>query len=215
MSIIKLFKFLHPKKNKFYQLFEEDAENLFRMAEVFHHLMNTLDSSQWKLAIKQIKEYEIAGDEITIQVYEYLNKVFITPIDRQDIHSLATHIEGIVNNINDAGQRILHYNPKIFYPELSKLANMILETAIQIKNGMRELQDLKKIQALTEVYIQIDMIKHQANDIYNLAVSNLFEKQTNPFELIKLRDIIESVEQALDKAKDVSAVFKAIVSKRL
>jgi uncharacterized protein len=215
MSIVKFFKILHPKENRFYQLFEEDAENLFRMAEVFNHLMNTLNSSQWKLAIKQIKEYEITGDEITIQVYDYLNKTFITPIDRQDIHSLATHLEGIANNINDAGQRILYYKPKIFIPELSKLANMILEIAIQIKNGMRELQDLKKMQALTEVYIQIDMIKHQADDIYNLAVSNLFEKQTNAFELIKLRDIIESVEQAIDKAKDVSAVFKAIVSKRL
>jgi uncharacterized protein len=215
MSIVKFFKILHPKENRFYQLFKEDAENLFRMAEVFHHLMNTLNSSQWILAIKQIKEYEITGDEITIQIYEYLNKTFITPIDRQDIHSLATHLEGIANNINDAGQRILYYNPKIFIPELSKLANMILEAAIQIKNGMRELRDLRRTKELTEVYIKIDMIKHQADDIYNVAVSHLFEKQTNPFELIKLRDIIESVEQAIGKAKDVSAVFKTIVSKRL
>jgi uncharacterized protein len=215
MDIAKFFKFLHPKENRFYQLFEEDAENLFHMAEVFHHLMNTLNSSQWKLAIKQIKEYEIVGDEISIQIYNYSNTIFITPIDRQDIHALATHVEAIANNINDASQRILYYNPKIFIPELSKLANMILDAAIQIKNGMRELRDLRRMKALIEIYIQIDIIEHQADDIYNLAVSNLFEKQINPFELIKLRDIIESVEQAIDNAKDVSDVFKAIVRKHI
>ena len=215
MNIVKFFKILHPKENGFYQLFEEDAENLFHMAESFYHLMNTVNSSQWNPAIKKIKEYELSGDKITIQIYDYLNKTFITPIDREDIHALATYMEDIANNINDAGQRILLYNLKAFIPELSKLASMILEAAIQIKNGMRELRNLKRMKALTEVYIQIDKIEHQADDIYNLAVSNLFETETSSIELIKLKDIIESVEQAIDKAKDVSDVFKTIVGKRL
>jgi len=215
MNIVKFFKILHPKENGFYQLFEEDAENLFHMAESFYHLMNTVNSSQWNPAIKKIKEYELSGDKITIQIYDYLNKTFITPIDREDIHALATYMEDIANNINDAGQRILLYNLKAFIPELSKLASMILEASIQIKNGMRELRNLKRMKALTEVYIQIDKIEHQADDIYNLAVSNLFETETSSIELIKLKDIIESVEQAIDKAKDVSDVFKTIVGKRL
>jgi uncharacterized protein len=215
MSIANFFKILHPKENGFYHLFEEDADNLLQMAKSFHHLMNTVNSSQWEPAIKKIKEYELSGDEITIQIYDYLNKTFITPIDREDIHALATYMEGIANNINDAGQRILLYDLKTFIPELSKLADMILEAAILIKNGMTALQDLKRMKALKEIYIQIDKIEHQADDIYNLAVSNLFEKETSAIELIKLRDIIESVEQAIDKSKDVSDVFKTIVNKHL
>ena len=215
MSIIKFLKILHPKENRFYKLFEEDAENLFHMAQSFHQLMNTLNSAKWEQAIKKIKEYEIVGDEITIQIYDYLNKIFITPIDREDIHALATNVEGIANNVNDAGQRILYYNLKNFIPELSILANMILEAAIQIKTGMREVRDLRRSKALAEVCIQIEMIKHRADDTYNLTVSNLFEKETNPFELIKLRDILESIEQAINKAKDVSDVYKAITGKRL
>lgn len=213
MNIAKFFKILRPKENWFYQLFEADAENLFHMAESFHKMMNTVDSSQWKSAVKKIKQYELSGDEISIQIYDHLNKSFITPIDREDIHALTTYMEGIVNNINDAGQRILLYHLKTFIPELSGLANLILEAAIQIKNGMRELRNLKNTTALAEVYIQINLIEQQADDIYNLAVSNLFEKETSSIELIKLKDIIESVEQAIDKAKDVSDVFKTIVGK--
>lgn len=214
MTIDKIFKIFTPRDNTFHPLFVQDVENLLKIAELLCQLMNCKDASQWAPIIKRIKELERVGDEITNQIYDRLDKSFITPFDREDIQMLAAYIDDVADNINRACNRILLFKPKVFMPEFLKLADLILESSKLIDIGTRELRNIKSIQKLTEICIQIGKIENQADNLYHIAISRLFEKETDSIELIKIKDILESLERATDKAKNVSNVFKTIIIKR-
>jgi len=214
MSIDKLFKIFTPKDSTFFPLFEEDVANLLKIAELLCQLMNSQDSSHWIPLIKQIKEFERSGDHITNRIYDNLDKSFITPFDREDIQSLATSIDDVADNINRACNRIMLYKPKMFMAEFALLADLILKGTQLIENGIKDIRKSDSNPKLTEICIQISEIENKADDIYHSAISRLFEEEADPIELIKIKDILKSLERATDDAKTVSNVFKTIVIKR-
>jgi uncharacterized protein len=214
MAIDKLFKIFTPQDNTFYPLFEQDVENLLKIGELLCHLMNSKDSSQWVPVIREIKELERAGDDITNQIYDMLDKSFITPFDREDIQALATSIDDVADNINRACSRIMLYKPKKFMAEFSDLAELILESIQMIECGIKDIQHLDSNPKLTETCIQISKLENNADNLYHKAISRLFEEETDPIELIKIKDILKSLERATDEAKSVSNVFKTIIIKR-
>lgn len=214
MGIDKLFKFLTPKDNTFYPLFEEDVANLLKIAELLDTLMKTKDSSQWIPIIKKIKELERAGDEISNRIYDHLDKSFITPFDREDIQDLATAIDDVADNINRACSRVMLFKPKMFMREFGLLADLILEAVRHIDSGIKDIKRMDSNPKLTQICIEIGQIENKADDIYHSAISRLFEEEADPIELIKIKDILKSLERATDDAKTVSNVFKTIVIKR-
>jgi uncharacterized protein len=214
MSIDKLFKIFTPKDSTFYPLFEEDVANLVKIAELLCQLMNSQDASHWVPLIKQIKELERSGDHITNRIYDHLDKSFITPFDREDIQSLASSIDDVADNINRACNRIMLYKPKMFMAEFALLADLILQGAKLIDSGIKDIRKSDSNPKLTDICIQISEIENKADDIYHSAISRLFEEEADPIELIKIKDILKSLERATDDAKTVSNVFKTIVIKR-
>jgi len=214
MTIDKIFKIFAPKDAIFYPLLIQDTQNLLKISELVCQLMDTKDSSQWEPIVKQIKEFERSGDHITNQIYHHLDKSFITPFDREDIQKLAGYIDDIADNINRACNRIILFKPKVFMPEFSKLANLIFESAKLIDSGVKELTDIKDIKKLTNICIKIAEVENKADDLYHDAISRLFEKETDPIELIKIKNILEVLERATDKSKTVSNVFQTIIIKR-
>ena len=214
MSIDKLFKIFTPKDSTFYPLFEEDVANLLKISELLCQLMNAQDASHWVPLIKQIKTLERMGDDITNRIYDHLDKSFITPFDREDIQSLAASIDDVADNINRACNRIMLYKPKVFMTEFAQLADLILESARLIDSGIKDIKRSDSNPKLTDICIQISDIENKADDIYHSAISRLFEEETDPIELIKIKDILKSLERATDDAKTVSNVFKTIVIKR-
>jgi len=214
MSIDKLFKIFTPKDSTFFPLFEEDVANLLKIAELLCQLMNSQDSSHWIPLIKQIKELERSGDHITNLIYDNLDKSFITPFDREDIQSLASSIDDVADNINRACNRIMLYKPKMFMAEFALLADLILKGTQLIDSGIKDIRKSDSNQKLTDICIEISKIENKADDIYHSAISRLFEEEADPIELIKIKDILKSLERATDDAKTVSNVFKTIVIKR-
>lgn len=214
MSIDKLFKILTPKDNTFYPLLEEDVENLLQISELLCQLMKSRESSSWMSLIADIKELERAGDDITNRIYDHLDKSFITPFDREDIQDLATSIDDVADHINRACSRIMLYKPKRFMAELADLAEIILASVQLLDQGIKELKNMDSNAMLTDICIKISKLENNADDTYHKAISRLFEEETDPIELIKIKDILKSLERATDEAKSVSNVFKTIVIKR-
>lgn len=214
MSIDKFFKLFTPKEDSFYKLFEEDADNLYKIAELLSKLMHCQVPSEWSPIIKEIKALEVVGDEITNRIYDHLDKSFITPFDREEIYALATCIDDIADSVNAACNRVKMYKPKVFIPEFTPLATLILEAARLIKRAIEELKDMSSSQTVTELCQEISKIEHLADELYHIAISKLFEKETDPIELIKIKDILETLEGATDHAKSLSDVLKTVVIKR-
>jgi len=213
MNLSKIFQVLVPKDGKFYPLFEQSSDNIVKAAILLNKLMLTEEISKRDIVIKEIKEIESAGDNVTHIIFEELNKTLITPFDREDIHKLASSLDDVLDYINSSAVKIRLYKPVVLPEELAKMSELILRAARELNNAIIELKNLKNPHKIKEACIVINEIENQADDIYHNFISDMFEKETNAIELIKKKEIILSLEKATDKAEDVSDVLKSIIVK--
>jgi len=214
MNIDKFLKFFVPKDHSFYPLFEEDAKNLVKAAELLNELMSTSEMEEHERINKEIKDVEHIGDEITDKTYEQLNKSFITPFDREDIHELTGHIDDVVDSINGVSRRICLYKPKRLMSVFSEMADMIYDAAKEIEFCIHCLKDAAankdKIMKACE---KVKEIEHKADEYYYVAIAELFEKEKDAAELLKNNKILEILERCVDEEEDVTDVIKAILIK--
>ena len=214
MNLDTLLKFFVPKDNSFYPLFQKDVQNLIKTAEVLMLLMATEDPEQQDVYIKQIKELERIGDEITHTIFDQLNKSFITPFDREDIQELASNIDDVVDTINGVGQRIRLYKLKTYIPQYIEIAEVIYQAAKEIEQSVNHLKDaVSNKDKIIQSCITINTLENKGDDLYHLGISSIFENEKDPFELIKKKEILETLEKSVDKAEDISDAIKTILVK--
>ncbi len=214
MNIDKFLKVFVPKETAFFPLFEDDAKVLNKGTELLLLLVSTNDLDERETLIARIKATETEGDKITDQIFTQLNKSFITPFDREDIHELASKIDDVLDNINAASQRIRLYKPISLTAEMKQMAEILNQLALEIQKGIVELKHMARHKnTIIKACDEINILENKADHVYNMAISNLFENEKNANELIKLKDIMASLEKAADKAEDVSDALRTILIK--
>ncbi|MFH0841963.1 MAG: DUF47 family protein [Bacteroidota bacterium] len=214
MNIDKFLKFFVPKDHSFHPLFEQDAKNLVKAAELLNQLMATSVHEEHEKIYKEIKDVEHIGDQITDKTYQQLNKSFITPFDREDIHELTAHIDDVVDSINGVSRRICLYKPKNLMPVYKQMAEMILEAAKEIQTGIHCLVDAAaNKKEITQACVNVTAIEHKVDDYYYIAVAELFDKEKDPAELLKNNKILEILERTVDEEEDVTDTIKSILIK--
>ena len=214
MNIDKFLKIFVPKDHSFFPLFEAGVKNLVQAAELLSRLMIAADHDEREKINKEIKNIEHSGDEITDKIYDQLNKSFITPFDREDIHELAENIDDVIDSINGISVRICLYKPKNLIPAYIDLSGMILEAAREIETAVNHLRNAgdnrKKIMTACAKVLRIE---HDADERYFKGVHDLFEKEEDPKELLKNNKIIDILERCVDEEEDVADTIKAILIK--
>jgi predicted phosphate transport protein (TIGR00153 family) len=214
MNIDKFLKFFVPKDHSFYPLFEEDAKNLVKAAELLRQLLSTTEIEEHERIYKEIKNVEHIGDQITDKTYVQLNKSFITPFDREDIHELTGHIDDVVDSINGIGRRICLYKPKHLMPVYKEMAEMIVEAAREVEICINCLNDAAANKAeITKACNKVTAIERKADEYYFFAVGELFEKEKDAAELLKNNKILEILERTVDEEEDITDVIRAILIK--
>jgi hypothetical protein len=214
MNIDSFLKFFVPKDHSFFPLFESDAQNLLKAAELLKELMATTDIAEHDRLHKEIKDVEHIGDVITNKTYEQLNKSFITPFDREDIHELTANIDDVVDSINGIARRICLYKPKKMMPIYKELAEMVFAGAQEIEMAIHCLKDpVANKEKITQACDRVKAIEHTADELYFKGVSELFEKEEDPKELLKNNKILEILERCVDEEEDVTDTMKAILIK--
>ncbi len=214
MNIDTILKFFVPKDHSFFPLFEDDAENLVKASKVLKDMMTVTDYNELENYNKEIKDIEHIGDEITNKTYEQLNKSFITPFDREDIHELTAHIDDVVDSINGISRRICLYRPKKLMPVYGEMANLIYAAALEIKNAVDCLNDpVANKEKITIACDKVKEIEHRADELYFVGVQQLFDKEEDPKELLKNNKILEILERCVDEEEDVTDTLKAILIK--
>lgn len=214
MNIDSFLKFFVPKDHSFFPLFESDAQNLVKAAELLKELMVSTEIGEHERINKEIKDVEHIGDEITDKTYVQLNKSFITPFDREDIHELTAHIDDVVDSINGISRRICLYKPKKIIPIYKEIADLIYEGAKEIETAIHCLKDpVANKEKITRACEKVSEIEHKADELYFVGVSELFEKEEDPKELLKNNKILEILERCVDEEEDVTDTLKAILIK--
>lgn len=214
MNIDRFLKFFVPKDHSFFPLFENDAQNLVKAAETLKALLYSNESGEHEKLYMEIKDLEHIGDEITIKTYEQLNKSFITPFDREDIHELTANIDDVVDSINGIARRIRLYRPKKLMPIYKEMADLILDAAREVESAVHCLKDpVANKEKITRSCGIVTAIEHKADDIYFAGMSELFEKEEDIKELIKNNKILEMLERCVDEQEDVTDTMKSILIK--
>lgn len=213
MSLTTIFKFLSPKDRTFAPLFQQDAENLIVMGNVLYELMTERNSKQREKLSKEIDRLENVGDDITHSIYVALEKTFITPFDREDVHSLASTIDDIADNIQGAAARTRLYHIASFPAPAIDIAKILQDQIAVLATAAPLLMDLKQRHRITELLVKIHSLENAADRIFNSAIEQLFLKQKNAIELIKMKELLAVLETATDSCEDVADVMESIVIK--
>jgi len=214
MNIDTILKIFVPKDHSFFPLFESDAQNLVKAADLLRELLSKTEIEEHERLYKEIRDVEHIGDEITIKTYEQLNKSFITPFDREDIHELTAHIDDVVDTINGIARRICLYKPKKMMPIYKEMAELVYEGAKEVETAIHCLKDpVSNKVKITRACDIVTVIEHKADEIYFTGISELFEKEEDPKELIKNNKIMEMLERCVDEEEDVTDTLKSILIK--
>lgn len=202
-----------PKDRVFYGLFEESATNVRRMGVVLHKLVyeNNLDNRQ--AYHKEIEDLEHKCDEITHNIFTELGSNFITPFDREDIHSLATAMDDVADYIYAASKKIQFHNVNPNDQGIQKMAEVIEQSSNEIFNAISLLRELKRPDKMTNSLVKINSMENHADDIFDMSIKNLFESENDFKELIRKREVYTVMEIATDKCEDVANVLESIIVK--
>jgi uncharacterized protein len=214
MNIDKFLKFFVPKDHSFFPLFEQSAENMVKASALLKDLFANHSHEERERINKDIKDIEHAGDEITDSTYEQLNKSFITPFDREDIHELTAHIDDVLDSINGVSRRICLYKPKNIISVYGEMADLIYRGAMEIETAIHCLKDPVKFRdKIAAACERVTDIEHKADELYFIGVSHLFENEMDTKELLKNNKILEILERCVDEEEDVTDTLKAILIK--
>lgn len=214
MNIDSFLKFFVPKDHSFFPLFESDAHNLVKATELLKELMSSTETTEYERIYNEIQDVEHIGDDITNKTYEQLNKSFITPFDREDIHELTAHIDDVVDSINGIARRICLYKPKKIIPVYSEMADLIFDGAKEIEKAIHCLKDpVANKRKITDACDKVKSIEHRADELYFAGVAELFDNEENTKELLKNNKILEILERCVDEEEDVTDTLKAILIK--
>ncbi|WP_423146673.1 DUF47 domain-containing protein [Rubrolithibacter danxiaensis] len=213
MSLNNIFQYFVPKDRKFFPLFEQASSNLIKLSEALSQAVYTSDEAQKAELIRHIEDLEHKGDEITHQIYLELSKNFITPFDREDIHSLASALDDIADYIHGSASRMQLYKITVMTAPMKKMADLIVKACIDVHKAVCELKNLKNIRIITDSCVRINSIENQADDVFDRAVADLFEYEQDAREIIKYKEILSALETATDKCEDVANVLESILVK--
>jgi predicted phosphate transport protein (TIGR00153 family) len=210
-GIIK--KLLLPKEEKFYPYFEGIADLVTESAGVLLKIVESPEPASEDEYFREIKNLEKKADDIAHEVFDALDVTFITPFDREDIHQLVSKMDDILDLINATSQQIKLYKPKKLLPQFKEMVVIIMRGCEQIKVAVREMHNLKKPGKISDACVKINELENLADDIYHNLISELFETEANAIELIKNKEILETLEMAADSIEDVSDILKTIIIK--
>jgi len=213
MGLASALDLIKPKEKKFLPLFEAAADNLVKAAIQLNKYFLVKDTQEKENIIKTIKEHERIGDEFTHKLYSELNKTFITPFDREDINKLSGSLDDVMDMINGFCQKMRNHPPKKESQYFLELSELILMATREIKIAISELKNLKNPKKIMDACIRINEIENQADDVYHISLSELFENEKDAVELIKTKEMLSVLEKATDMAEDVSDVLKSIIVK--
>lgn len=213
MRLDNIFSFLVPKDRKFFPLFNKAADNLVTTSELLIKLIRENDLEKRIDYIKAIKDAEHIGDDITKELLDELNGTFITPFDREDIHELIITMDSVVDYIHTTSKRINFYKLPHFPEQFVQIADCIHSANKEIQMVLRSVKNASDFNKFQDSCARISQLESNVDDIYQQFLSELFDNETNAINLIKKRDILASLEKAIDKCDDVSNVFSTIMVK--
>jgi uncharacterized protein Yka (UPF0111/DUF47 family) len=200
---------LLPREEKFYHLFLKQVEIISEAALLLQEGVRA-GAARMIEAAEGIGTLEHKGDEVIHELFTRLNQTFITPIDPEDIHNLSSALDNVLDGIEDTSHRLVSYRIDPVPPIMVTLADLVARCAKSLTGAFIALE---KSGPILEHCIEINRLENEADRIGRAAVADLFDRETNPITLIKLKEVYEFFEATIDSCEDVADVLQNVVVK--
>jgi predicted phosphate transport protein (TIGR00153 family) len=199
---------LIPKEERFYDDFVALAEEIRRGASILEEMLAP-EQPLWDKA-DEIKEVEHKCDFLTHEIIQRLHRTFVTPLDREDIHSLARSLDDVMDAIDATAAIVRLYQITLVRTEARELARIIMASADQI---VKALKALERRRGVAEPAVEINRLENEADRAHQIAVRRLFEDERDPIQIMKWKEILDFLEDATDRCEDVANVLEGVVVK--
>jgi predicted phosphate transport protein (TIGR00153 family) len=199
---------LIPKDEKFQELFTEDARIMLEAARKLEEMVGVYDRLDERVA--EIRVLEHRGDEIGTEVEVRLDRAFITPFDREDIHELVSRLDDVLDGIQEIAETFVIYDVRATTDDARRLAGILVAQANQLNEAIGKLDDLPRMEANLK---QVHDLENEADGLSRAAVARLFRDGVEAIEVIKWRDIYTALENTIDAAEDAGEVLERVVAK--
>ena len=200
---------LLPQDEGFFDLFERAADNLQEGAKLVDAFLN--DYTDLPNKAKQINNIEHAGDHLTREAIEKLNRTFLAPFDREEIHELVCRMDDVLDHMDEAVSRMVLYRVGKPTDDCKALGKVLVNATTLIRELMPLLRNLKQPQLIQNKCLQIQQAESEGDRIEQHALAVLFEEKADALEVIKWKDIYGDLESATDSCQDVANVVESIV----
>ncbi|MDR2556983.1 MAG: DUF47 family protein [Bacteroidales bacterium] len=210
-----IFRKLIPNEDKFFPILNDMSLNLLKCSEFAIKLSQANTLEERREIQRTIKFLETKGDGLIGVLYQELNNTFITPFDREDMHTLADDIDDVIDRIHSTSKRVIMYEPKRLSEHFAKMSKIINEQCDLIVLAVSELKNVQRnLKSIKEVCDHLHFLENQADDLYEHFITDVFQQENpNILELIKEKEIMQELERTTDCADNVGKSIKTIVVK--
>jgi predicted phosphate transport protein (TIGR00153 family) len=200
---------LLPREEKFYVDFQNQAKVICDAAAELREAV-LQGNSRMADAAKRIRILEQKGDELIHDVVKRLNSTFITPLDPEDIHSLASHMDDVLDGIEEVAHCLVAYRVEPIPPAVIEMVALIGSCSESIAKAI---DALARNKPMIDHCIEINRLEDSADEVYRKAVAELFESGADPLQIMKLKEIYDTLEMTTDRCEDVTDVLQSVLLK--
>ncbi len=196
---------LLPRDDVFFELFDQLAAHLATTARMLDTLLG--DAAHVRDHVKAIKDVEHKADLLTLTVNQRIDKSFITPIDREDIHMLATRLDDVIDLIDGVARRFEMLHISEVLPPARQLSGVLVRAATEIEVAVSE---MRRPPAVNQHVALIKHLEEEGDAVYHEAMGALFAGNPNPLDVLKWKDVYDTLEGAIDSCMGVAQVLQSI-----
>lgn len=196
---------LIPRDDQFYDIFAQVAARLTGSANLLHEIFK--DPSKLHQHVASVKVLEHEADNLTHDIIDRIDRTFVTPFDREDIHALAGELDDVVDLIDGTARRAVIFHITESRKHGVLLSEILLRAAQCVEETVAKMKDPK---AVTGANRKLKLLEEEGDAIYHEAMEDLFRSETDPMEVIKWKELYDKIEDAVDQCEDVGNVLQSI-----
>jgi predicted phosphate transport protein (TIGR00153 family) len=211
----KIVKFFMPKEERFHELLDRDTQHLLQSARLFLEVARSTSLEDRKAKVAQLKALEHDGDLITRDIFNALNSTFITPLDREDIRTIATDLDDILDYMEGVAQYLILFEIHESPEPLRKFAEIIVAMVEEIHKATGMVWDLSNEKKIQDAIVRISVLENEADGLYFSVIADLFRGADGktPIEILKWKEVYQGLEDACDECKEFTHVLGNVVIK--
>ena len=211
----KIVKFFMPKEERFHELLDKDTAHLARAAALFSEIAQSESMEDRRAKVAQLKALEHDGDLITKEIFAALNSTFITPLDREDIRSLAVDLDDILDYLEGVAQYLVLFEIADSPAPLRQFAQILAAMVDEIHTATGMIWDMANEKKINEAVVRISQLENEADTLYFNVIADLFKsgQGKDPILILKWKEIYQGLEDACDECKDFTHSLSNVVVK--